>query len=342
MNKSTPLEIAFLDVGHGDTIVISIVENNIKRAIIIDCNDIVKTKKYILDKGIEIVDYIIITHLHQDHYRGINSLVDALIKKDIQINNICWEKDKCIRTDKEEEYKYKQFTKQLLTKHLELGIKCVSKRFDNTEYKRLDNGNIKEFCAKIIYPNNLAANYYNDNNINNTSTVVQLDYNEYKIILPGDLEGEGWYILNTYINELKCDILKMPHHGGYFQRNRNAMSTGDVIDFTRPKFAIISTGQNNNYKHPYKETIEYLATKNINTLCTEVTDLCDKNRLGKKECVISKLGIKYKGGKKNCPCAGDIIFEIGDEIKLVSHNYDTLNEVRNSFEDRICNNKIRD
>lgn len=336
MSKSTPLEIAFLDVGHGDTIVISIIEDNIKRGIIIDCNDVIKTKKYILDKSIEIVDYILITHLHEDHYRHVNSLITALIDNDIQIKNVCWEKDKCIRSDKDKAKNYKDFTNKLLENHSNFGIENGIKKFSGKNYIRLDNDIVKEFKAKIIYPNSLAANTFNDNNINNTSTVVQIEYNNFKIILPGDLEGQGWYMLKTYIDDLKCDILKMPHHGGYFEGKSNAMSTGEVIDYTSPKFAIISTGQNDNYKHPYKETIDYLASKNINTICTEVTDLCDKDRLNKKACVISKLGIKYNGSKKSCPCAGDIIFEIDDEIKLVSHNYDKLNEVRNSFEDRQC------
>jgi competence protein ComEC len=102
MNKSSPLKIAFLDVGHGDAIVISIVENNIKKAIIIDCNDAIKTKNYILENDIQVVDYIVITHLHQDHYSGINALIDLLIKKDIEIRNVCWEKDKYLRSDKEQ------------------------------------------------------------------------------------------------------------------------------------------------------------------------------------------------------------------------------------------------
>lgn len=338
MSKSSPLRIAFLDVGHGYTIIISIIEDGIKRAIIIDCNDAIKTKNYILDNEIQVVDYILITHLHQDHYKGINMLIDSLMKNGIEIKNVCWEKDKYLRSDEEQRSKYNMFTKRLYEYHTNSRINYVAKRFDDKKYRRLDNKVLNDFKAKIIYPNSFIANYFDDRNVNNTSAVVQIEYKEFKIILPGDLEGEGWYFLKQNFDDLKCNILKMPHHGGYFKGKAHELSTSEVIDNTDPEFAVISTGQNEKYKHPSKETIEYLASENINILCTEVTDLCDKNRLDKKECIISKLGIKYKGSSINCPCAGNIIFEIDDEIKLVSHNYLELNEVRDDFEDRTCIN----
>ncbi|WBW98093.1 ComEC/Rec2 family competence protein [Oceanirhabdus sp. W0125-5] len=335
MNESSPLRIAFLDVGHGDTIVISTVENNITRAIIIDCNDAIKTKNYILEAGIQVVDYIVITHLHRDHYKGINTLIDLLIRNDIEIRNVCWEKDRYLRSDEEQVGKYNLFTRRLNQYHINKKIKYVPKRFDNDNYRRLDNECIEEFSCQIIYPNSFVANYWDDSNINNTSAVVQIQYNGFKIILPGDLEGEGWKMLVSDIKNLKCDILKMPHHGGYFNGTGNALSTGEVIDCTSPKFAIISTGQNDKYNHPYKETIQYLASKNINIICTEVTDLCAKDRLDKKECIMAQLGKTYKLGEKKCPCAGDIIFEIDDDIKLIP-NYKILNNIRSNFNNRLC------
>lgn len=337
MNIIAPLQLAFLDVGHGDTIIISTIEDNIKRAVIIDCKDAFKTKDYILKNEIQVVDYIVITHLHQDHYSGINALINSLTEKGIEVKNICWEKDKYLRTDEKQKSKYKLFTAQLYEHHLNKGINYVAKSFDDKQYRRLDKGTISGFKTQIVYPNRFIANYFDDKNVNNTSAVVQVEYNNFNIILPGDLEGEGWYMLNTSMADLKCDILKIPHHGGYFPGGTNTLSLGQVIDYTVPRFAIISTGQNEKYKHPSKETIEYLASKNINTLCTEVTNLCDDERMNKKECVISKLGINNKD-KKSCPCAGDIIFEITDEIKLISHSHGLINEIRENFTDRLCTN----
>lgn len=145
MSKSSPLQIAFLDVGHGDTIIISIIEDGIKRAIIIDCNDAIKTKKYILGNGIQIVDYILITHLHSDHYSGINMLIDSLIKNDIKVRNVCWERDKYLRSDENEKSRYNTFTTKLDEYHINSEINYVAKRFDDKKYRRLDNKKIKSF-----------------------------------------------------------------------------------------------------------------------------------------------------------------------------------------------------
>ena len=332
----SPLQIAFLDVGHGDTIIISTKEKNVNRVIIVDCNDAIKTKNYILNNKIQIIDYIIITHLHQDHYRGINSLIDLLLKNNIKVKNICWEKDKYLRTDEDQKNRYKIFTSKLDEYHINGDIGYIGKRFEGSSYRRIDNNNIQEYKVEIIYPNSLIANYFDDKNVNNTSTVIRIQYNNFKIILPGDLEGEGWKKLKENVTDLKCDILKMPHHGGYFVEDNNSISTSKVIDLTKPNFSIISTGQNDNYNHPSKETIECLTSKGVNILCTQATNLCDKDRLSKKECVMSKLGITHKGNKNHCPCVGDIVFEINSEIRLVSQQYKTVNEVKSNFKNRIC------
>lgn len=336
--KISPLQIAFLDVGHGDTIIISAKEKDINRAIIIDCNDAIKTKNYILNNNIQVIDYIIITHLHQDHYKGINALIDLLIKNNVVVKNICWEKDKYLRTDEEQKNRYKMFTSKLDEYHINGNIGYIGKRFEGTSYRRIDNNSIQGYRAEIIYPNSFIANYFDDKNVNNTSTVIRIEYNNFKIILPGDLEGEGWKKLKENIADLKCDILKMPHHGGFFKSDNNSISTNEVIDLTQPKFSVISTGQNEKYNHPSKETINYLSVKDTNILCTQVTDLCDKDRLSKKECIMSKLEIKHKGNKNHCPCTGDIVFEIDSEIRLISQHYETINEVKNNFDNRICTN----
>lgn len=341
MSKTPPLQIAFLDVGHGDTIIISTIENNVKRAIIIDCNDAIRTRKYILANEIQVVDYILITHLHQDHYSGVNMLINELIKKDIKINNICWEKDKYLRTDNNDNKNYRTFIEKLRENHIKNGIRYVSKRFDDRNYRRLDNGVIKNLKAEIIYPNSFIANNFDDNNVNNTSAVVQIQYNKFKIILPGDLEGEGWNMLKMYtVDDIQCDILKMPHHGGYFGESSDALSLNQVIDMSKPKFAIISSGQNEKYKHPSKDTIKCLSDNNINILCTEVTDLCDNLRLDKKECIKSLLGTCEKIKEKSCPCVGDIIFEIDDKIRIIPNDEKKLNQVRENFENRICKNIV--
>lgn len=337
MENVNSLQIAFLDVGHGDTIVISFEEKHVKKGIIIDCNDAITTKNYVINNNIQVIDYIVITHLHRDHYKGINQLIDLLKKNNIKIGTICWEKDKCIRTDTNENKMYKLFTNMLNEKHINDGLNYISKRFNNNEYIRLENGSMDNFRIEIIYPNSYYANYFDDKNINNTSAVIRIEFNNYRIILPGDLEGEGWYMLSSYVNNLESDILKAPHHGDYFEKVNKTLSLSEVIDLVNPRYFVISTGQNDKYKHPSKETIKYITDKNINVLCTQATDLCDEKRMDKKDIIISKLKINNIR-KNSCPCCGDIIFQIDEDIKLISPEPSIVNEIKTQFEERICNN----
>ncbi|GAA0123811.1 hypothetical protein UT300018_31290 [Clostridium faecium] len=340
MPKSSPIKIAFLDVGHGDSIVLSMTDKKgLNRAIIVDSGNYIKTKKYIKENDIDIVDHILITHFHTDHYRGINSLIDSLTNSGILIKNICWEKDKVYR-EPEDEKTYVAFTTKLLDNHLKLGIDNGVKRFSNTDYIKLSIDDVDELDIKIVYPNNFAANKFSDKNVNNTSTVLKIEYRNKKIILPGDLEGEGWKILNTYLKDLRCDILKMPHHGDYFNSMEGVLSTKEIIDNTTPRFAVISTGKNDKYNHPDKNTIDCLRDEGVTVLCTQVTDICDDNRMDKRECAITKLDISRKGYNKNwCPCIGDIVFEIDEDIKLIPHTLDNILDIKKTFEAPKCINE---
>lgn len=346
MKEVSPLRIAFLDVGHGDSIVITVNDKNgIRRAIVIDSPNPIKTRNYIRDNNIDVVDYIIITHLHKDHYSGINSLIELLVSQGIDVRNVCWEKDKVFRIENEKK-DYVAFTTKLLENHQRLGIGCISKKFDNRDYKNLHIDNVEELKINIIYPNNFAANSIIDNNINNTSTVLKVEYKGIKVILPGDLEGEGWDILKGYIennNIIECDILKIPHHGDYFEKKVNSLSTEDIINITKPTYAIISTAQNNLYKHPDSNTIKYLKKKNIDVFCTQVTDICTMNREQQRSSVLEKLNIESRNYKKNwCPCMGDIILEIDNEVKVVSHKPCTIQEIKGTFSNPLCVNIIKE
>lgn len=331
------MNIAFLDVGHGDSIVITMTDiKGIKRAIVIDSGNFLKTKRYIIDNEINVIEYIVITHFHTDHYRGINALIDSLLKNSIKIKNICWEKDKVVRNS-DDQKTYKLFTTKLLDNHMKRDISCVSKRFDNNDEKKLEIEDVEDVNVSIIYPNNYAANMFNDTNINNTSTVLRIVYKNTIVILPGDLESEGWSILSNYLKNLKCDILKMPHHGDYFDLKADGLSSDEIINKTDPSFAVISTGEHNKYNHPDTRTIEALRKSNIVVLCTQVTSLCENDRMGKRECKLKQLHISETEYNKDwCPCTGDIVFQIEDDIKLIPYTADQIKVHKELFNMPKC------
>ena len=71
--KSSLIKIAFLDVGQGDTVVISCPETF--EAIVVDCIDANAVLEYLEQEQISYLRGIVITHLHADHYSSVADLL---------------------------------------------------------------------------------------------------------------------------------------------------------------------------------------------------------------------------------------------------------------------------
>ena len=57
--------------------------------------------------------------------------------------------------------------------------------------------------------------------------------------------------------EIKCDILKVGHHGS------NTSTSDEFIKYLKPKVGIISCGKKNKYKHPHKSVVETLNKNHV-------------------------------------------------------------------------------
>ena len=69
----------------------------------------------------------------------------------------------------------------------------------------------------LIYPNK--AEYteaYLRADTNNTSIVCLLENKVCNVLFTGDLQEDGWEKLLERMPELRCNILKMPHHGAFY------------------------------------------------------------------------------------------------------------------------------
>ena len=87
-------------------------------------------------------------------------------------------------------------------------------------------------------------------NLNDSSIVVQLDYERTKYLFMGDSTSNVEN--NTEINWEEVDVLKVAHHGA------KESTSQDFLNKINPKYAIISVGKNNGYKHPDKDLLERL------------------------------------------------------------------------------------
>lgn len=74
----------------------------------------------------------------------------------------------------------------------------------------------------------------------------------------GDAEKEEEEkFLEEYPNQENVDYIKLGHHGS------KTSTTQELLDKTKPKKVFISSGKNNLYGHPSKETIQLLEKNKI-------------------------------------------------------------------------------
>jgi len=92
-----------------------------------------------------------------------------------------------------------------------------------------------------------------NDHINNASVVLRLSYGEHDILLAGDAQQEAETAMVLLADtDLASEVLKVGHHGS------DTSSTPAFISRVRPRAAIISVGEGNDYNHPASQTIQTL------------------------------------------------------------------------------------
>ncbi len=99
---------------------------------------------------------------------------------------------------------------------------------------------------------------------NDKSLVLHFSLNNKTFLIMGD--APKWVerkIIKDNKN-LKCDVLKVGHHGS------NTSTSQEFIEFLKPEDAIISVGANNEYGHPHSEVLSILKYYKVNIKRTDV------------------------------------------------------------------------
>ena len=224
------LNIYFIDVGQGDSTFIVTPKN---KTILIDGGgsssneyDVGESTllPYILDRGYKKIDYIFISHFDQDHVGGILTILQEL-----KVGKVI------ISKQGEDSENYQKFLK--LVKEKKIKVVIVEKgdriKIENNLY------------VDILWPDNTLIK---ENILNNNSIVMKMYYNDFSILLTGDIEEIAEKkILETYRGKeknLKADVLKVAHHGS------KTSTIEGIVDVIKPKISLIGVGKKNNFGHP--------------------------------------------------------------------------------------------
>lgn len=244
------LQVVFLDVGQGDSILIQ----KGTHQILIDGGPSGKTElsklgEYLpyFDREIEV---IILTHPDRDHLAGL-----VEVARNYKIGKV-------LSTGAEKDSAAFEEWKELLDYN----------RIETLEVIRGDEVNFGDSRLKIIFPENPVGSGSGD--ANNESVVARFDFGESSFLFTGDIESPAEQRILASGENIDVDFLKIAHHGSRFS------SSDAFLDAASPEEAIISVGAKNSYGHPTDAVLNALETRGVNILRTDkngdIEYICEK------------------------------------------------------------------
>ena len=205
----------YIDVGQGDSIFIKVGDCDI----LIDAGTAsygTTVSNYLKKQGVDDVELMINTHADADHCGGLTKVLTDHVVEEVWIS-----KD----TNKNTQA-YKNFTSAITKEGLTA--------------KKPDAGTV------YVYEYMTITVLYNakGSDTNNSSIVVMLEYGSTKFLFTGDIGEEVETKLVNAKVDLKCDVLKVGHHGSKYS------STASFLKAVGAKYGVICVGTGNTYGHP--------------------------------------------------------------------------------------------
>ena len=244
------LTVTVIDVGQGDSI---LVEPPDGKKVLIDGggldrgegregaeNDPVGARivvPFLQRKGIDHLDLVILTHPHADHLGGLNKVLE-----EVKVDEVL---------DGGQVYRsraYEHFKQLIAANKIKYELGRAGQVLD------LDDG-IKGY---ILNPRDPLLG-----DTNSDSIVMRLVYGDVSFLLTGDLGKPGEERIMSYPIDLTATVLKVGHHGS------STSTTDEFLRAVHPKYAVISVGKHNRYRHPAASTLKRLQSAGVEVYRTD-------------------------------------------------------------------------
>ena len=259
------LKIHYINVGQGDSILITQGNHNM----LIDTGTNASTNSlmaYLDSQRIKKIDYLVLTHPHEDHIGGADAVINA-----IDISAIYM--PKVTSTTKT----FKDVIIAMKNKDLKATIPQPG-----TSFK------LGDATCTILGPLNAQSD-----DLNTYSIVIKVTFGSNKFLFTGDAQASNEEAMIEKGYDLSADVLKIGHHG-----SKTSTSDG-FLSAVSPKYAVISVGKGNDYGHPHEQVMSLLNSKEIKVFRTDEngTIICTSN--GKDISFNTNPGDYQAGGVSN-------------------------------------------
>lgn len=225
--------VTILDVGLGDAILV----RQGPHAILVDCGLEGSLSSALARNHVYHLDAVVITHLHADHFGGVDDLVGLIGVDAVYVG---------------------EGASGNLPDGLEGSVRDLTGAAPG-EISEGDVLHLGSYSMRCVWPHGPTDGSENEDSL---CFVLSYDSNgrSLEMLLTGDAEQEQ---LEEYQNNVgDVDVLKVGHHG-----SRVSISLDQAV-FLRPEFAVASAGEGNSYGHPTPECIETLESAGATFLCT--------------------------------------------------------------------------
>jgi len=247
-SAATNLEVAFLDIGQGDSILI---KTPFGQNILIDGgpdDTVIKRLSENLAWWDKTIDLMILTHPHDDHVTGLIDVINRYKVERILYTGVVHDSPN-----------YLFWLEKVRDRKISLTI------IDRPQTIQLGENCQLEF----IYPRQSLLGKA-VNNLNNSSIVAELVYGQTKFLLAGDIELEVEQVLtqlNPPLNplprgdflggeykgvDLTAQVLKANHHGS------DTSNIQEFLEAVKPEVVVIQVGADNDFGHPSRRVIKRL------------------------------------------------------------------------------------
>jgi competence protein ComEC len=179
--------------------------------------------EYLWWRGLSQIDYVLATHADADHIDGLNDVLENFVVRAA-----------LIARRPADDPEFAKFSQTLAR--------------TKTQSEMIEAGDEIRFgdvVVSVLWPPATG-----EKSTNNDSIVLRIQYGERSILLTGDIEQATERALLASPQELRTDVIKVPHHGS------KTSSTEGFVAATKPTVAIISVGRNSRFGHPHKEVVE--------------------------------------------------------------------------------------
>ena len=229
------LRVHFFDVGQGDS---TLIDTPGGKQVLVDGGPDLEGPVHalagVLSPGDRTLDLVVITHMDEDHARGLIEVLDRYEVEAVLLGTAPAD-DAVIGPQWE-----------------------AALRRNGIEPVQVASGHLVELEPGITLevlnpPATPFAGTPADRN--NNSVVMRLSHGRITYLLTADIEAPAESRLARNPDNLKSTVLKVGHHGS------RSSTTASFLEKVSPSLAVVSAGADNRYGHPHREVIDRLIRK---------------------------------------------------------------------------------